>query len=251
MIPTSVSNYLFEVSVGKIPGASAVSIIGDNPSVGTGTESTVWPEGGVYSFLTAASVLKVSSDDAGDTVGSGVGAWVLLVEGLDSNYREISELVNLTGLTEATTTQEFFRVNGLTVVASGTDNKNSGIIYVGTGTVTSGKPANVYGMVSAGEGISHVGVYTVPAGKRFQLVRGAFGTASGKNIDAFLDAQPDAIGRTLVRGTTYSVVEQEVQLDFLPSEPYTEKTDIFISAVAIGGGGSGEFRTNLAGILLP
>jgi hypothetical protein len=238
------------VSLGQIPNVSAVSILGVDPSVGTAGETTLWQEGIAYVFPATASTMTVSSSDTNDT-SAGSGGRTILIQGLDTDYLEILEFVTMNGQTAVTTANSYLRINAMTVFSSGASLKNEGNIFIGTGTVTTGKPANVYGRVSASEGISHTGVYTVPAKKRFLLVRGDLSAESGKQIEVFLDARPLVLGRTLVRGTTYDVSGQHLPLSFIPSEPYTEKTDIFITVIATGGGGAGECRADLAGILTP
>jgi len=244
----SVSDFFYEISAGRVSGNASISIIGANPSVGTGASETIWEEGGAYVFPTSASTMTVSSSDANDT-SAGTGCRTILIQGLDTNYLEIQEFVSMNGQSAVTTSNSYLRINAMTCFTSGSSLENAGIIYIGTGTVTSGKPATVYGRVSAGEGISHSAVYTVPASKNFFLIRGSFGAASGKQVNLFIDSRPFTLGRTKVRGTTYSVAGQEIQVNFNPSAPFSQKTDIFVSAIATGGGGAGESRVNLAGIL--
>lgn len=241
-------DFFHDVSAGDVAAHQAISIIGDNPAVGTGAEESAWAEGGAYVFPTSASTMTVSSSDANDT-SAGSGCRTILIAGLDTDYVEQQEFVTMNGQTAVTTANSYLRINAMTCFSSGASLENEGIIYIGTGTVTTGKPANVYGLVSISEGISHSAVYTVPANKSFFLVRGAMGSDSGKQINAFLDSRPFVLGRTKVRGTTYSIDGQEIELNFEPSAPFSEKTDVFITAIATSGGGAGEFRVNLAGVL--
>ena len=152
-----------QVSRDQITGHIRVFDIGINNSVGTAV-STIWTGSATYAFPAAATVMKVSSANAADVDTSGTGAWKVLVTGLDSSYAVISETVNLNGQTAVNTTNSYLRINSLEVTAAGTGNTAAGIIYIGTGTVTSGVPANVYGIIPAAYNQSTQAVYTVPAG---------------------------------------------------------------------------------------
>ena len=137
---------------------------GNNTSVGN-TLETVWAEGGLYSYLTSASVLKVSSSSTADT-SAGTGARTVELFGLDTNYDEINETVTLNGQTAVNTTKEYLRINRMVVRSAGTGGANAGVIYAGTGTVTTGVPANVYASVNGvtGANQSLMALWTVPAG---------------------------------------------------------------------------------------
>ena len=90
-----------QVARGHIPGHYGLFKFGNNPSVGDSLE-TIWAEGGLYSYLTAATVLKVSSSSTDDT-SAGTGARTVELSGLDADYNEISELVTLNGQTPVNT----------------------------------------------------------------------------------------------------------------------------------------------------
>jgi hypothetical protein len=126
---------------------------------------TIWSEGGLYSYLTSATVLKVSSSSIDDT-SAGTGARTVQLYGLDGDYNEINEVVTLNGQTSVNTTQSFLRIYRLIVRSAGSGGANAGVIYAGTGTVTTGVPANVYASVNgiAGANQSLMALWTVPAG---------------------------------------------------------------------------------------
>jgi len=243
-----VNDYFFQVSDGNVTSHSAVSLIGTNPSVGVSNIETVWEENGSeYVFPVSASTMTVSSSDANDT-SAGTGCRTILIQGLDTDYVESQEFVTLNGTTAVTTVNSYLRINFMTCFTFGTGLQNAGNIFIGTGTVTAGKPANVYGKVSIGEGISHTAVYTVPANKEFFLIRGNASSDSGKQIDLFIDSRPFTLGRGRVRGTTYSISGGTIELNYIPSTPFSQKTDILINSIATTGG-AGECRVNFAGIL--
>ena len=47
--------------------------------------TTIWSQGGVYSYLSGASTLYISSSSTADT-GAGTGARTLTVSGVDNNF---------------------------------------------------------------------------------------------------------------------------------------------------------------------
>jgi len=135
---------------------------GINNTVGTSFE-TIWTASSVYSYLSAASVLTISSSSANDT-SAGTGARTITITGLDANYNEISETVTLSGQTAVNTVKSYLRVFSLKTRTAGSGGSNAGIVYAGTGTVTSGVPATVYAQVEIGYNDSAMAIWTVPAG---------------------------------------------------------------------------------------
>lgn len=159
-----------EVSRGNIPGATAVFKFGYNPDV-NGTEETIWNNGGDYdwSALTVATRIYFSSTSSDDAI-AGIGARQVVIKGLDANYVEITDTVDLTGQTQAATTQEFLRVNRTYVLTAGSSGTSIGTIYgsseVGaTGGVPTGNVVVNMGLLNQ----SQLGLYTVPAGRTFYL----------------------------------------------------------------------------------
>lgn len=215
------SDLYLEMAAGEVEGHTAIYINGSNQAVGTSYE-TIWEEGGLYVFPPSASTMTVSSDDANDT-SAGTGARTVLIQGLDTNYVEISETVTMDGTTAVTTSNSYLRINSLIVATAGTGETNAGSIFVGTGTVTAGKPAAVYGEIYTGDGITHEGIYTVPAGKSFYPVGFDFQVQSGK--DAQL--QIHTISSTGVRIVVNEYeVTNSVKFDPKALFKIGEKTDI-------------------------
>ena len=151
-----------QVARGQIAFHKTIFKFGFNPDIDDSLE-TVWAEGGLYSYLSAATILKVSSSSTADDEGS-TGAETVQLYGLDADYNEINEIVTLDGQTAVDTVNEFLRINRMVVRSAGSGGTNAGVIYAGTGTVTAGVPANKYATVAAGDGQSLMALWTVPAG---------------------------------------------------------------------------------------
>ena len=151
-----------QVARGQITWHETAFQFGINNTVGTSFE-TIWTASSVYSYLSAASVLKISSASANDA-SAGTGARTLIISGLDANYNEISETVILNGQTAVNTVNSYLRVFSLKILTAGSGGSNAGIVYAGTGTVTSGVPATVYAQIEIGYNDSAMAIWTVPAG---------------------------------------------------------------------------------------
>ena len=153
----------FELQVARnqVVGHFSVLVSGYNGAVGTSYE-TIWTESTIYVYPASATVIKISSSDANDTA-AGTGARTATIIGLDGNYNQISETVSLNGQTSVNTTNSYLRVFHLMVNTAGSGGAAAGNIYAGVGTVTTGKPATVYGVYTADGGATAC-IYTVPAG---------------------------------------------------------------------------------------
>lgn len=157
-----------------------IVILGENGDVDTGTiPETIWDNGGgLYAFPTAQTVATLVSASASDTLG-GIGANYVLLEGLNSDYEEISEVVTLNGVTPVNSVNQYFRINFARVVYSGSNKKNVGDITI---TVD----AKTVKHIMAGESIDHTGVFTVPVNHRLFLTATSFninrGTAGAKAL---------------------------------------------------------------------
>lgn len=220
-----------QVARNQIQGHSGIIIFGYNPDVDTSEES-IWPDGGTIPHPTAASVLKISSSDANDT-SAGTGARTVLVSGLDGDYNTVTETVTLDGQTAVNTTNSFLYVNAFYVLTAGSGGQNAGVIYAGTGTVTSGVPATIYDLIAAGYNNRTTAHYCVPAGYTGYMVSGLItaGQASGStSVTAYLKQHgPDGILRV---GAITTLNNGSVEYHFDPCYVIPEKN--CVGATAIG-----------------
>lgn len=123
-------------------------------------------------------VASTSNDDS----GTGIGARVLFLTGLDSFYNILEEIVVLNGQNPVETTNVFSKVFEILIIAYGTniepvtgDSNVVGDLYVGTGAFVNGIPANpIVGLAnSQNNPNSRDGIFTVPDGKLL-LIKGLF-----------------------------------------------------------------------------
>src|SRR6056300_1202629 len=102
-------NQGIQIAQGRVLNTSHIHKSGSVPQMSVNTTGTVWdindtPYPWATTFDTGASILTVDCANAAE-----VGHDVVIV-GLDANYQEIQETVDITTLTGNTTTNSFKRV---------------------------------------------------------------------------------------------------------------------------------------------
>jgi len=222
-----------QVARGQIPYHKHVYKFGQNAVVGDSVE-TIWLQGGLYSYPPSATTMTVSSSDTNDT-SAGTGARTVLIFGLDGDYNEISETIILNGQTPVTTTNSFLRVNRAIVLTAGSGGANAGIIYVGTGTVTTGVPANIYTTIN-GDGTNQTlqAFWTVPVNYTAYIHQTNISTGNSSNTPAVLKTLLVARPHGGVFNTKEVIVLTDgnhLQMYSFPIK-LTEKTDIEFRAVS-------------------
>jgi hypothetical protein len=225
-----------QVARGQIQGHSVVTIAGYNSDVDQAWEM-ITPVGDL-SYAAAALQMTVSSSSASDTL-AGTGARTVLITGLDANYAVITETVTLNGQTAVTTTNSFLRINSMLVTSAGTGLANAGIIYIGTGTVTSGVPATIYNLISIGFNSATSSQYTVPAGYTGYLTVARIGLAQDAGT-TLITARTRFIGTNGIAVTGPIIVTNNgiSTIDFPYPIAIAEKTRI--QGEAIGGADNNE-----------
>ena len=224
-----------QIARGQIAWHKPLFKFGNNTTVGNSLE-TIWAEGGLYSYLTAATVLKVSSSSTDDT-SAGTGARTVQLYGLDGDYNEINELVTLNGQTAVNTTQSFLRINRMVVRSAGSGGANAGVIYAGTGTVTTGVPANVYASINGvtGSNQSLMALWTVPAGYTAYILQYDISNGTTSNTPAvcklILAVRPygEVFQSKDVKSLTTGMHVEET---FSIPQKVTEKSDIEVRAIS-------------------
>lgn len=205
--PTGPKDYNLEVLRGNIPGHAMVNIRGHDDTVPNGGPFGLSPEFGGSSHVfdqsaidraaTPAVVGVASTDNTNDT-GGGTGALTVRVFGLDSDGNAQTNDVTMNGTTAVNTGSTFSAVFQVLSLTTGSNNSNTGIIYVGTGTFTSGVPAVRMLSMDIGFNVSLSAYYVVPLGKTFFPRQFVFSIQTS-NKDAAITIETSAQGSQWTR----------------------------------------------------
>ena len=122
-----------KLAKGGILRHTGVNKYGKAPAVQVAsTPQTLWAGVGLIPYPTVAAVPVVVSDHVDDTPGF-PGARRLRLDGLDANFRPITETIDLDGTTPVPLSQPWIRVNRTRVVAAGANQTNLGVVTVTIG----------------------------------------------------------------------------------------------------------------------
>ena len=224
-----------QVARGQIAYHYSQFKFGFNPDVDNSLE-TVWAQGGLYSYLAAETVLKISSSSTADT-SAGTGARTVTISGLDVNYNEISETITLNGQTAVNSTNSYLRIFRMIVNTAGSGGQNAGVIYAGTGTVTTGVPANIYATIAIGDNQTLMALWTVPAGHTAYLLQTDITLATTQNNKY---CTVSIVSRPF--GEVFQVRDRFVKSESTTNQSYSipvkfaEKTDIEVRAIGDSAG---------------
>lgn len=174
------SEYKRDVALGKIDGNTNFIVNGTRLLGVDNVMTTISSiESVEYIFPQIARKIYCFSDKIEDTYGTGPGAWVLVVFGLDVNFNEIVEIINVTGTTNsALTQQEFIRINNFACVAVGSYTSSN----IGHIRLFSDIDHYELSCICPGHGRSINAVYTIPRGYSCVIPRVSF--ICGKNHTA-------------------------------------------------------------------
>jgi len=236
---------MLALAMGTIPGVTHVNKFGTNESIGT-TYEMVWDQGGVWVGLAAPTLLTLASDDANDDVGD-TGAHSVVIEGIGVDGLELTDTVQLNGLTPVTSNLVFSFVNRMYVYAAGSSQTNEGRISASddTQTYTAGVPdtsALIQSTISILHGQTQQMIFKVPADK-WAFTTGGYISADSSKITTyrFFIVVPDSnVIRVAFEGTCTSG-DTQLKLDayFGPIPPGTivfcdAKTDVGTGSVSAG-----------------
>jgi len=206
-----------QVARSQIYGHQQVNIFGYQSAVGN-TKIPVWENATVYTYITNASTLTLVSTSASDDTVAKV-----LISGLDSNFNQISESLQMNGTTGVTTLNSYYRVNSLVLTSAGTGQTTN------VGTITLKQSSNIVAQINAGISKSQSTVYTVPAGYSFYLDLAEVNSSNSYTSSNIVTYSVQAINN--LTGVKFIVLQQpfvSIYTANRSSEPfiYTEKTDI-------------------------
>lgn len=191
----------------------------------------IWPGGILYPFKTTATQMEVVGTNVEDS-SAGTGARTIILNGLDSNHVEVSEIITLNGLTPVPTVNTFIAINSGAVLTSGSAHGNVGDIQIrdiGGGTVRN--------IIDAVYGTMRQSVFTVPAGHTLSVIS-TFGCINRTAAGGQTNYITMATGQRLLNGTirlpleyTFSSVNP-YRHDARPGIITTEKNSFFLRCTA-------------------
>ena len=199
---------------GGYPELGGIDKFGYLPTATT-SYKTVWDGDNVYTYPSSAVAMTATS--ASGATDNGVE---VTIQGLDTNYAELTETVTLAGSGTATTSGEFLRVFRAYV--------SNGTASVGNITIANG--GTTYAKIFAEMQQTLMAVYTIPAGKRGYLISGNLSVEKNQPVVAkLMTRRPGGVLRVSGLVTSFGVPFQRVWQ--LPPV-LDSKTDIEIRAKA-------------------
>lgn len=211
---TETNNIPFGVPLAlrKYTELSGVQKFGYNGSVPS-TFETVWDGSSVYEFIESATTCAVASDSGTDA------GMVITVQGLNSDYQEISEDI----VTGSTGTLLFQRVNRAFVKTPATgQTANVGVVTMTVDT----KSAAIIG---AGIGQTLMAIYTIPAHCRGFLLAMNGGVSKNQEVEMRLLAKEIDDGAAQTKAYEAGI-GNNFHRTFVINEMFQPKTDIYIEA---------------------
>lgn len=162
--PRAVLDYKLELARGNVAGASVFGKFGKISGVSAGDTVDIWcGPTDVRVDLVSAEIMEIVSTSANDTLLTTAGANYVLIFGVDGDWNEVFERVDLNGTTPVATTNLFLRVNFMLTSATG------GLGNAGVITAEAQVTNSVQDIIATHEGYSCSTHYAVPKGKRVVL----------------------------------------------------------------------------------
>ena len=218
----------YDIVKGNLSGKLALRKFGHNTEVAATLED-IWDGSGVYSYLTSAEIVYITSDDDTDDQ-------TYEVQGLDANWDyQIKEVVcsGFSPVAVGGTWIRVFRIKNIGI----TD--NAGNIYISTGPVDSdsdGVPdSGLLAQITATYNQTLMALWTVPAGYTAYLTSFYASTSSAKVTEVHLYVKPYGKVFQIKKLATINQGTTKFSYDF--PLIITEKSDITIKALADAGGG--------------
>lgn len=232
---TITKEFLIEVQQGNVPEYSMMQKFGRNSSVENNVWSIVSDSNPSGTFPPSGSPVRIKAGGDPADSSSGVGARSILIIGLNTDLVEVEEVISTSGANaSAYTTNSFWRIYRSKVEYVGTYNAtNVGDIVI----------ENTEDMltISAGDGQTQHGAYTIPSGKTGQIV-GIYLNSDGVKAADFrlmtrlnmTDVSPPVESKRLL--TYWDGILGYAQHIIAPTQSIPALTDIWMEA---RGGGAG------------
>lgn len=198
---------------------------------------------GTITEMTAAGALKISSGSTDDTA-AGTGARTVLVRGLDADWNIVEDIVTLNGRTAVALTNVVLHPFLIMVLTAGSGGGNAGILYVGSGTVTTGVPAVINLTCIIGSNQSRIAFMPVPDGYRC-VVRDIF-VSSDTAVSGKVFGKFKPFGGVYLLGAVlnFSAASTNDKIDIL-TPAFDSKTLIKLTGSFASGSGTMSANMNI------
>ncbi len=213
------------------------NIAGRNASIGTGVQD-IWSYTGAVTYPTIAAATFVISSSANDKT-AGTGAITVAIEGLDSNYLLLQEMLTINGTTSVVASNQYLRVNKAYVVSAGSGGTNAGTVDVYHASI-------ILSRIPTSRGQSEQAIFTTPANfSNYRLLGFSAGidtitTPSGTSFS--LDVAPyNKPFRTIAEVGVVNLGAGFVHRNFAVPVPVGPKSDVRLRALASGTTGAGGY----------
>lgn len=227
-------NFITDIAAGLVPNTSLVTAFGYSPNTPNTTNINLWALQTAWTPLTAASTMELVSSSAADAA-AGTGCRSVLIQGLDTNYNQISEFVVPNGAAAVALANSYIVINTAVCLVAGSGNVNAGNITV---QVTGAGSAQGY--IAAGFGASQHGRFTVPAG--YTLVLENFFFLANKSASPSASANIEAItilpGGVVIKGLPLTIPNSSSITITVPtgvSIAAKQTVEFMISSVSVAG----------------
>ncbi len=231
-------DFFVEVAKGNIAEHSVVAKFGHNEDIINGVWGLISSSHPSGAFPVSGSTVRVKAGGNAADIEGGLGAHEITIVGINEDLVEVSEDIITSGVNQSlSTTNIFWRVYRAFVSKCGTYSEaNIGDIII--------ENAEDMLFISADEGQSEHGAYTIPSGKKGYLVAVRLTVNSNKAADFRLftrDNITDAIAPFSPKKLRFSyngVLGQVGHTSVAPSLELPALTDIWVEAR--GGGANTE-----------
>jgi hypothetical protein len=211
-------DFFIEVAKGNVPGHTQKAIVARSRDLST-TPLEIWGKPDNMIYPTTGETWEAVSQSPNDTFG-GSGANVLVINSLDVNFVQQTEVILMNGVTPVPLVGTHYRPDGALVGLSGASMTNEGDIDIRQ--ISTG---NVRQVVQAGFSASQDTQYTTPAGKGSMIVRAS--PYYPKNESGNFSARVGAFGtNTQYVAGDFATYQNTFDIEFETPFILGEKSDI-------------------------
>ena len=116
------------------------------------------------------NIIKIISDSANDNL-TGLGGQIIQITGLDNNFNQIQENINLNGISVVSSVNSYTEVNYAKIIKSGALHSNAGNIIIYNDFANGGGSGNPQNSISSLYGIHQNPQYCVPRGYKLFITK--------------------------------------------------------------------------------